>query len=849
VASPSPLPRRWLLWLALVGLLAVVAVLWWQDPTGSTPGYWNQDQQAELPAAGSLDQGLVASPLEPESGPNREVNRQEDPSHAQVEAPQAEIRVWVTTSDEEERDSPPPRPEQWTAVAQTWLEKTGETERIELPFNQHGLATFRFAEDTHVDWFAAVPPESSAYGFERVEDHLDYIVGEAEEVFVRVGFGGMLQGKVVDTAGKPLANVPVHLMHDEGAQLQFTPGYLQTTTNEAGKFVFGRLTEGNVWTVAVPPGEWLMVNPTFDELDYGAGVAEVSADPLPSDVGTLVVMRGEMVDLQVVDSLGQGVPGVYVEVVPQRYFDPQYRTPDPEYYGWAEAEEEEEELFEDLARKQFLSGQQLAQAEDLYDDYEEEDDQLQEAPYADSYGFTTGRDGHVDCPLVPGQYEAILDDYPGQYQLPESQHQPLRFTFSTEQDSVSIALPTTLGEIRGRVLDQDDRAVAYATVNVYNDYQDLYLMTDADGRFVAANLSMQAPCYLEIWDTLNYDRTFAAASWELFPSTTGEEHVLQVQDAFDCFLYVRAVGKGSIPPEGRLRLLNWTPNERTPVAVDPNWLTKVTTEIQLGREAFAAFGGFLPGNIEIGLFLPDPNAGLDARGRPQKSFIEFQRWNLEVSGASHTLRVDLSGYQLPQPKQTNYRVQITNAVTGRDSIVGALHAKLENPRTTHATQSDTGLFSFTTRQDRVLVTILARGYRPYREWWPATTEAEVERTIALTPEDSRLYLELVDRNGVTIPDCEVAMFAADGTTPQLADSEINASYATLRSTAMLQNGRLTLRMVPPGRLLLRPNLFGYQGTSAWVEVPQAPAGVSMTVTLDKTLEEIRQEILFLEQEG
>jgi len=847
VASPSPLPRRWLLWLALVGLLAVVAVLWWQEPTGKSPGAGNQDQQAELPAAGSLDQDWVANPLDQEAAPSREVDRQEDPSLAQPGAPQAEIRVWVTTSDEEERGSPPPRPEQWTAVAQIWFEQTGETERMELPFNHDGLATFRFAEDTHVDWFAAVPPRSSAYGFERVEDHLDYIVGEVEEVFVRVGFGGMLQGKVVDTAGKPLANVPVHLMHDEGAQLQFTPGYLQTTTDQAGKFVFGRLTEGNTWTVAVPPGEWLMVNPTFDDLDYGAGVADVSADPLPSDVGTLVVMRGEMVDLQVVDSLGQGVPGVFVDIIPLRYFNAQYRTPEPEDYGWVE--DEEEVPFEDLARDQFLSGQKIAEVEDLYSDYEEEDDQLQDAPYADSYGFTTGRDGHVDCPLVPGQYEAIFDDYPGQYQLPEDQHQPLRFTFSTEQNSVSFALPTTLGEIRGRVLDQENRAVAYATVNVYNDYQDLYLKTDAEGRFVAPSLSLEAPCFLEIWETLDNDRTFAATSWKLFPSTTGEEHVLQVQDALDCFLYLRSIGEEPIPAEGRLRFLNWTPNDRTPAAVDSNWLSKVTTEIQLGRDAFAAFGGFLPGTIEIGLFLPDPNAGLDARGRPRKTFIEFQRWSLEVTGVSHTLKVDLSGYKPPKPKQTSYQVQITNAVTGRDSIVGVLHAKLENPQTTHATQSDTGSFSFTTRQDRVYVTILARGYRPYREWWPATTETSVERTIALTPEDSRLYLELVDRNGAAIPDCEVALFAADGTTPQLADVEINASYATLRSTAMLQGGWLTLRMVPPGRLLLRPNLFGYQGASAWVEVPQAPAGTNMTVTLDQTLEEIRQEILFLEQEG
>jgi len=839
------LPRRALLSLALVGLLVVVGLLWWQDPTTKSPASLDQTQEVQLPDAGLLEQDWVAQPVDQESSPKRALERQEDPSLAQSGPPLAEIRVWVTTSDEHEPGSPPPHPERWTAVAQIWFEQTGETERIELPFHAHGLATFRFYEDTHVDWFAAVPPASSAYGFERVEEHLDYSVGEVEDVYVQVGFGGMLQGKVVDQDGKALAGVPVHLMHDNGAELDFVPGYLQTITNDAGKFSFGRLTEGNTWTVAVPPGEWLMIDPTFDEIDYGAGMAEVSADPLPSDVGTLVVIRGRMVDLQVVDSLGQGVPGVYVDIVPLRYFDAQYRTPEPEDYGWMEAEEES---FEELARQQFLSGQMVAQEEDLYVDYEEEEDQLQEAPYADSYVFTTGRDGHAACPLLPGEYEAVFDDYPGQYQLPEDQHQPLRFTFTTEERSVRLALPTTLGEIRGRVVDQNQRAVAYATVNIYNDYKDIYVRTDEEGRFVAPSLSLKSTCFVEIWDTQDSERTLAAASWELFPSTTGEEHLFQVQDAFDCFLYVRAMGGEPIPPNGRLRLLNWTANADTPAAVDPNWLSKVTSEVQLGRDAFAAFGGFLPGTIEVALYLPDPQAGHDARGQPLQRFLEYQRWSLEVTGSSHTLKVDLSGYRKPEPKQTKYRVQITNAVTGRDSIVGVLHAKLDNPRATHATQSDTGSFHFTTRKDRVFVTILARGYQPYREWWPATAAEEVERTIALTPEDSRLFLDLVDRNGEALPDCEVALFAADGTTPVLADVEANASYATLRSTAVSLNSRLTLRMVPPGRMLLRPNLFGYQGASAWVDVPQAPAGASMTVRLDQTLEEIRQEVLFLEQE-
>lgn len=842
MASPSPIPRRLL--LPLLGLVAVVvALLWWPQPQNGQGAGPQESTSPDLTVAGQFAAAPEARGLQRTDAREDELERSADQTAEDLLQPYIEVRFWVTTSHEEVPGFAPSNAETWTAVAQIWFEQTGETKRIEMPFSSYGKATFRFWEDTHVDWFAAIPPKSNAYGFDRHEDHTDYTLGDREDLFLQVGLGGTLQGRVTDLEGKLLAGVPVQLMHDNGPALDFVPGYLQTETNAQGQFHFPRLAEGNTWTVAVPPGEWLMINPTFGEIDYGAGMADVSAEPLPADVGTLVVTRGATVDLQVVDSLGNGVPGIFVDVLPVQYFDSQFRPPDPEDFGLGEEPIEAT----DTARQAFLHGESVVEDHD-WGMEEEWDSNLRDDPYAYDYGFMTGKDGHATLHLLPGRYIVNIEDYPGQYELPEIQHGPIQVPFSTEQQSLQVALPITVGTIRGRLLDLDEQAVAYATINIYNEYQDIYVQTDQEGRFVGNSLSMNMPAVVELWDGGDDDRTFTDSSWAILPSVTPVERTFYIQDAINFWVYLAIADGRKLPANARLRLLDWAPTEDTPPAVDPDWLRQIPEEIDLGNGAAASFGNLLRGTAEVALILPDPMAGIDARGKPVRSYIEFQRWTLPVDDSLRQVKVDLGSYREPQPQQTHYRVKLRNAKTGKTDIVAVLHATMEEPRTTHAVQSQTGELSFTTRKDRVFVRVLAHGYRPYQEWWPANSKDEVERIVTLIPEDSRLFLHLVDSEGHPLPDCQVNLFAADGTTPLFADVEPNTSYVSQGTSGYLVNGRLALRMVPSGRMLLRPDLFGYRGASAWVEVPQVPAGARMTVAVDQSLAEIRQEILFLDQE-
>jgi len=833
--APARSPAGRLL-LLFAGVVAIALVLWWPTPPTPSGDAKQNSALVRAPEAAAITDHQPAAVLPA-------IERSEVPPEAlpaivglDDPAQQVAVRFWITTNGDEEPGHAPPDAAGWTAVAQTWIDATGETHRHEMPFNRHGMAAFVFDGPTHVDWFGAIPPTGSAYGFDDYEGHDDYDIGSQEDLFLQVGFGGMLQGKVVDTSGRPVAGAPVELMHDSGAALDFTPGFQQTHTAADGSFSFGRLAAERDWSVAVTPGDWLMVDPSFGDVDYGKGVATVMADPLPADAGTLIVMPGATVDMWVVDSQGTGVPAVFLDLEVLHYFGAQMRKPET-----IEARPLSMDLLRPPEMQAFLEGRDPSEISTPR--VTEIPQSGLEDPYQGDYDFVTDSQGHAQLHLVPGRYRLELTDYPGIEVGEGGEIQSIVREFTTGEQQIQVRLPSTLGGIRGLLLDEQEQALAGATLLLSSDYLDRTLITDGSGHFQAVQLPIDADYQLEV-EYLGDDSQLVAHSWSPRPQLAAPMETYQVQRGLR--LDLKIMQAEAMPlPEARLQLVSWSANADTPAIVNADWWERVSHFVETNRNGYAGFNGLLPGTVTVALLLPQ--ASVDQQGRSTSSLLEYQRWQVEIKGSLQVLTADLGGYHTPPSQRTQHRIHLLDAVTGKEVGPATLHLKPLSARATHATTSRSSWFNMTVARGPVHATIHAHGYRTYETTWEQREEESVEHLVRLQPEDSRLFLDLRDSQGEALPNCTVAFYGPDGGRIKV-DVQPRNRYVRLANSAYLSEGKLELGSVPAGKLLLRPSIFGYSGATATVEIPEAPGGRHIKVFLDHSLEELRQAVRDMEEE-
>lgn len=819
--APGRSPAGRLL-LPLLGMLAIVLLVWWPESAPPAEPLELDRPVVEQPEA--ADPLVAAAEDEPEPAAIERTEMLDEEGlplseSAAVAAQQVAVRVWITTGDEEKPGKAPEDAAEWTAVAQTWLGDTDETFRWEVPFDERGMAAFVFDGPTHVDWFGAIPPESSVYGFDRYEGHDDYRAGSRGDIWLRVAPGGMLIGKVVDVHGRPVAGVPLDLMHDSGASLDFTPGFQRTWSEGDGSFAFGRLAAGETWSVAVPPGEWMMIDPTFDEIGYGQGMAEVSADPLPADAGTITVMPGASVAVDVVDSRGIGVPGVSVQATPTEYFTDLLRQP-PDL-----------EQVDVDPMTIFLSDAVVpepAEAGAVQDGRIED-------PYAWDYHFTTDRQGRAILNLSPGAYVLTLGGHPGA----DEEGEELRVPMTTAQRSLTIQLRTTLGEVRGQLLDEDDRPLARAQLYLGSNDVDREFYTDAEGRFTVERLPLEAEYWMEVVDLAD-DRDLVAHGWRPRAAVDGGEIVYRVQRGYDLPVLV-SDHEGRSMDDAELRVVSWSPGGGTPQAVDPMWFEKVDRSDDTNRRGLAYFRGLLPGQVEVALLMPQGDGTWDSRGRPNTTLVEYCRWIVVVDGSIQAVTADLSGYAPPVSMQTEHIVRVRDAATGEPVGYLRVEAVVEGGRSVSRTNRRSDL-SFDLRRGEVQATVLARGYSTWTGTWPETMDPKVEHVIHLSQEDSRLRVELQDRDGLPVPMAHAVRLEDLSGNPVKADIRPDNRYPRLGSQGTCRNGVMDLASVPAGPLVLRLDFYGYEGATARIDVPRAPGGATITAVLDHTLEQMKEQV-------
>jgi len=805
-------------WLPLFALLAILALVLW-PPQEDAP----QETAPEIVLEENLPEAadpLVAEAADASASVQREEVASEELTGLDPEVPpeqQLAVRVWISTKGDGQPVSPPKDVEQWTAVAQTWLRDTNETFRFEVPFSRQGMAAFVFLEDTHVDWVAAIPPANSQYGLMTYEGHDDYSPGDQDRHFFTVGPGGTLRGKVIDHFGNPIGGVPIELMHDSGASLDFTPGFISVLSQSDGRFEFRPVQSDRMWTVAVRPGDYLMLKPTLDEVGGGRSMAHVPPGGGTVSVGTLQVMPGASVALNVTDSQGVGVPAVGVSVRPRHYEGSFLRQPD-----WDGDMVVLDPFSSDSASAQAKKQREAREASAPRSEGKED-------PYLDNYYFRTNRAGRAMLHLPPGEYRLYLNDYPG-----ENGEQEMFLDFTTRQPTVHMTIPATLGTIRGKLLDEQDRPLAFARLWLETPNGDLNLNTNSKGEFRFEKLPIGEEYTLRVLQTKEQE-VLAAHIWNPVPNMLDESRDYRVQRGHRLGIHIVTADDTPVQ-NGRVELLSWQPNPGDLPPLNPDWFTLMRRDGGMNRRGYASFSGLLPGTLEVALLLPVGTGEFDANGRALVSWQQHQRWFAQVDGTAQKLTADLSTYQPPVHQQTRHSITVLDQDTGQSVGAARLRVSMKDPALQSGATNSSGRFAIDLRRGEVEVEILAAGYRPWHGTFAGVDAATAEHEVLMIPENSRVVIQIRDREGKKLPDGPVVLEDLQGQSVR-ANVHPGRRYPRLRSTAVMQNSQVSLAMVPAGTLVLRLSNYGDPNAVAIVEIPQAPAGQVLTANLDWSLQE------------
>ena len=138
--------------------------------------------------------------------------------------------------------------------------------------------------------------------------------------------------------------------------------------------------------------------------------------------------------------------------------------------------------------------------------------------------------------------------------------------------------------------------------------------------------------------------------------------------------------------------------------------------------------------------------------------------------------------------------------------------------------------------------MLARGYSTWTGIWPETMDPEVEHVILLSQVDSRLRVEIQDREGRPVPMTHGVRLEDLSGNPVKADVRPDNRYPQLGTRSTCRNGVMDLASVPAGPLVLRLDFYGYEGATARIDVPHAPGGATITAVLDHTLEQMKEQV-------
>lgn len=574
--------------LLSVLLLLVLGYLWLGRESPSDPndaGVQANPEHQEL-AAAELDRDPAkgSEPSMDRADLSAEVSEEVRPPLA---ADSSRIRLEITTRAGIP-GHPPADAAHWTARLCIYPDGWESFRWLEVPFDENGIAVLDYPLHRALRRAVAVPPATSTYGAgylirQQLEDP------QVDETYlINLHSARHLSGKVATPEGQFLAGVPVQAFLDEEAPYL---GYWQdssftTLTDATGSFHFPQLGPG-IWTFAVTPIDWLMIDPLHGRQKNGNGIANLEAGKdTVYDLGTLTVIASKEIRISVLDNAGTPIPAAGLQVFPL-----ELERDDLQSTGWQNA-----------GVRKGMHG----------------------LPFEYRYRSTL-KNGAADFCLPVGRYRLEVRNIPGVVADGTSM---VEYEFHTDNGDFTFQIYAQISRLHGLLLDADGKPMPESGIDLSWETLDgtntSGLFTDEQGRFDFPAVARGKELQLHLKP---YYEEGLPASWTVSATQEVEEITLRAPPTYPLHLrFQTAEGNPPTHPNLTLELVAWNPGPGADPEALKDWWRRAKAGIMHSPEE--------DGRVTI----PHLAAGsyevkLESRGQ------EIGRWTLATGEDVHQLQV------------------------------------------------------------------------------------------------------------------------------------------------------------------------------------------------------------------
>lgn len=828
--------------LAPVVVVAVLGVLAWSlrggrgefgavkaaPASAAAPGRSPQEALLSLEQEGQADAERRSAAKPVEASAPAEVAASRKPKEVPLETENASI-VRVQLVDEEGE------PKHLAGVdveVQSWLEDSSDTFRHFVRTDDRGIGTLAFEGMVHVDWFKHEPRGGSGLPFLYSEHHIDVDPGEEWTETLMVTEGGAVTGRVLDTTGAPVAGVEMHLFQEYYMAVVsdvWRPGIAMAVSDERGVFTFPSLTSIS-WSLAIPPFEWLQIEPSLVEGSEGQSYIEVEPGKT-LDVGTFVVAPLEKLDVHVVDLTGSPVEGATVWLEPIALDVPGLRMTDGE---------EVEELDVWLRGDDPWSLDHSGPSDWTYAN-------LIESTDADGRARILATTGawvfHAQSNRDVGK-EPVFDE---------------ALDIKLPRGPLEVRVPARFATVAGRVVDQDGnpqkgvRVVASATdgPNPSGPSQ----KSGSNGVFRFDHLPIGQPLWFHFHGGSTLPAVHPAELGSALEASTGGSHGEVDDEALPTYA-VRAAATLSmkLEVEGTRHQVAWL--QVAPVSFEPMRPPMSAAEqlysehlranpptsraVGQGREQLH-MGGLIPGTYEVTAMVTQGTGAYHPNnGSPVTSSEPWQRERFRTGDPSQVFKIDLSGYEYPSMQPgVQWGGEIRSA-TNSDSI-SRVWIELEGEGWTRSSWSEhDGTFTIHCPDEPFELRLAARGHAYHVQAMSTAGSLGSNVQITLEPCATEVALSIRAKHGGLVPATHLRILdeaGEEGRATQGNRSSWNARGWTRGADP------LVLRSLLPGRWKVEMKLEGFELGHQWIDVRDTSERQEFTLKLTMSVEELREAIL------
>ncbi len=729
----------------------------------------------------------------------------------------ARLLVRARVTDRKSREAVPEECAGWLVRALLLDEASGAASELTSELDAEGYAGFVFRAPGTIRWVACTPPDQSILGPSVEYLDLECEAGSEFEALLAIGFSGSAEGRVVDETERPVAGARVHAraFEDDSPPSEWNAGVLQTTTDASGKYRFANLAAGN-WRFAVEPSDWIALDRP-EPGDINPGSVEVVDD--------LMVTRGQMTEIRVVDLADRGLPDVLVWATPLSFTSPAIRR---QQERWA-SEENDLEFFLAGGLPSDWLARRLADRREV-----EREESGVEWPYATT-SAVTDQEGRVRLPLARGSWQVDLDL--GAVGAVLGRMEPP--ILSVPGDEHLIRVPVRTMPWRGRVQTDGGVPVPDASVTVLHPEDPFESWegteTDSDGCFrftsipVAANLTLQIDA-----------EGFLLCRWDLEPGQVAADSIFYLPRAKPTWILLNyADGEGVDRPSCSLRA---TPLELETIAGPEGMIAgravqdSMTDSVLTRVQASMVYWPRMPrGRYELTLLEIPPRLVWGHR-RDEKELCEIARSVHIHEGEDFEWTISRAAFP-PEMEFLNLR-GIVRAANG-DPVSAAEVVIWSEGCTRRAVADSGGAFAEEVPAGLSELYVRARGCAPWHRTLLLTSGESPILDIRMALDDRKVVLRLLDRDGEELPSAIIRFLRGDGAPAPVLSAYFMNLNSELAHGVPFWSGRIPLLTPSLGTYEVRAQFWRTEiGRATW-SVDTDLTGQTVELRLDCSLEEIR----------